>query len=88
MSIGDIRTANKIFMEHRFLKDENRLLLEEIGMHNARFGAMVMADSIRLREIKPIIVRNKDYERRLRKRNSVIAILAAIDAFLALLLIK
>lgn len=88
IAVSDIRTANEIFTEHKFLKKENVLLLNEVSLHKQRFAVATTIDSIKIQRIEVMDVRNKTFEKKSKRRMKWIVLLGTLDVILAVLLFK
>lgn len=88
IAVNDIKTANEIFLEHKFLKRENGLLLEELSAHSLRFATAVKIDSVKIQRIEVMEASNRKLEKKSKRRLRWAIGLGVMDIILAVLLIK
>ena len=82
--INDVRTAAKIFEEHKWLLEERRLLLRINENQERRFASMARIDSVKTVRIT---VQNGEVEKYKRKAGRRMKWLVAASALCGLLLI-
>lgn len=88
VAVNDIKTANEIFLEHKFLRKENDLLLKELLAHSLRFTTAIKIDSIKIQRIETVNAENDKLEKKSKRRLKWAIGLGVMDIILALLLIK
>lgn len=88
IAVNDIKTANEIFLEHKFLKKENDLLLKELSAQSLRFTTAIKIDSIKIQRIETMNVTNEKLKKKSNRRLKWAIGLGVIDIILAILLIK
>lgn len=88
VSVNDIKTANEIFVEHEFLRKENRLLLKELSLQSLRFTKAVNIDSIKIQRIETVNLDNTKLKKKSKRRMRWAVGLGVIDIILIVLLIK